>query len=57
MSETLGQQIVIENVAGAGGTTAAARVSKASPDGYTLLIHHVALSAGASLYKNPATTR
>ncbi len=53
MSETLGQQIVIENVAGAGGTTAAARVSKASPDGYTLLIHHVALSAGASLYKNP----
>ncbi len=53
MSETLGQQIVIENVAGAGGTTAAARVSKTAPDGYTLLIHHVALSAGASLYKNP----
>jgi tripartite-type tricarboxylate transporter receptor subunit TctC len=53
MSETLGQQIVVENVAGAGGTTAAARVAKATPDGYTLLIHHVALSAGASLYANP----
>jgi tripartite-type tricarboxylate transporter receptor subunit TctC len=53
MSETLGQQIIAENVAGAGGTAAAARVAKANPDGYTLLIHHVALSAGASLYKNP----
>jgi tripartite-type tricarboxylate transporter receptor subunit TctC len=53
MSETLGQQIIVENVAGAGGTSGAARVAKASPDGYTLLIHHVALSAGAALYKNP----
>ncbi len=53
MSETLGQQIIVENVAGAGGTAGAARVAKASPDGYTLLIHHVALSAGAALYKNP----
>ena len=51
MSATLGQQIVIENVAGAGGTTGAARVAKATPDGYTLLIHHVALAAGASMYK------
>jgi tripartite-type tricarboxylate transporter receptor subunit TctC len=53
LSETLGQQVIVENVAGAGGTAGAARVAKASPDGYTLLIHHVALSAGASLYKNP----
>jgi tripartite-type tricarboxylate transporter receptor subunit TctC len=53
MSETLGQQIIIENVAGAGGTAGASRVAKAQPDGHTLLIHHVALSAGASLYKNP----
>lgn len=51
MSATLGQQVVIENVAGAGGTTGAARVAKATPDGYTLLIHHVALAAGASLYQ------
>ena len=52
MSTTLGQQIVIENVAGAGGTTGAARLAKAEPDGYTLLIHHVALPAAASLYNN-----
>ncbi|HEX2137031.1 MAG TPA: tripartite tricarboxylate transporter substrate-binding protein [Microvirga sp.] len=52
MSETLRQQVVIENVAGAGGTTGAARVAKAERDGYTVLIHHVALAAGASLYKN-----
>jgi tripartite-type tricarboxylate transporter receptor subunit TctC len=52
MGETLGQQIIIENVAGAGGTIAASRVAKAPADGYTLLIHHVALPLGAALYKN-----
>jgi len=52
MSGTLKQQVVIENVAGAGGTTAAARVARAEPDGHTILIHHIALPAGASLYKN-----
>lgn len=52
MSNTLKQQVLIENVAGAGGTTAAARVAKAEPDGHTILIHHIALPAGASLYKN-----
>jgi tripartite-type tricarboxylate transporter receptor subunit TctC len=46
----LGQQIVIENVAGAGGTTGAARAAKSEANGYTLLIHHVALAAGATLY-------
>lgn len=50
MSQTLGQQIVVENAAGAGGTVAAARVARAAPDGYTLLIHHLALAAGATLY-------
>src|SRR3954468_8993672 len=52
MSVTLKKQVIIENVAGAGGTAGAARLAKAEPDGYTLLIHHVALAAGASLYKN-----
>jgi tripartite-type tricarboxylate transporter receptor subunit TctC len=37
MSKTLGQQMVIENVGGAGGTTGSARVAAAAPDGYTLL--------------------
>ena len=52
MSATLKGQIVIENVAGAGGTAGAARVAKAEPDGHTLLIAHVALPAAASLYKS-----
>jgi tripartite-type tricarboxylate transporter receptor subunit TctC len=37
MSKTLGQQLVIENVGGAGGTIGSARVAAAAPDGYTLL--------------------
>jgi tripartite-type tricarboxylate transporter receptor subunit TctC len=37
MSKTLGQQMVIENVGGAGGTIGSARVAAAAPDGYTLL--------------------
>ncbi|MBB6306132.1 tripartite-type tricarboxylate transporter receptor subunit TctC [Xanthobacter tagetidis] len=52
MSASLGQQVVIENIAGAGGTAGAARLAKAAPDGYTILIHHVALAAGAALYGN-----
>lgn len=51
MSTTLGQPVVIENVAGAGGTVGAARTAKAEPDGHTLLIAHVALPASASLYR------
>jgi tripartite-type tricarboxylate transporter receptor subunit TctC len=52
MSATLKAQVVIENVAGAGGTAGAARVAKAEPDGHTLLIAHIALPAAASLYKS-----
>ena len=38
LSEVLGQQVVIENVGGAGGMTGANRVAKAAPDGYTFLL-------------------
>ena len=48
LSEILGQQMVIENVGGAGGMTGTARVAKAAPDGYTLL-----LSGSAVLAQNP----
>jgi tripartite-type tricarboxylate transporter receptor subunit TctC len=48
MSELLGQQMVIENVGGAGGMTGANRVAKAAPDGYTVL-----LSGSAVLTQNP----
>lgn len=52
MSKLLGQPIVIENALGAGGTIAATRASRAEPDGYTLLIHHIGISTAATLYRN-----
>ena len=58
MSKLLGQQIVIENVGGAGGTIGTGRVVRAAPDGYTLLIYHVGLSTAATLYRQlPYDTR
>jgi tripartite-type tricarboxylate transporter receptor subunit TctC len=51
MSKTLKQQVIVENVGGAGGTIAANRVAKASPDGYTLLIHHIGHSTAPALYR------
>jgi tripartite-type tricarboxylate transporter receptor subunit TctC len=52
MSKTLKQQVIVENVVGAGGTIAANRVAKASPDGYTLLLHHIGHSTAPALYRN-----
>ena len=52
MSQSLGQQLIIENIGGAGGMIAAARAARATPDGYTILIHQVALAAGMTMYKN-----
>jgi tripartite-type tricarboxylate transporter receptor subunit TctC len=52
MSRTLGQQIVIENVAGAGGTTGTERVAKSTPDGYTMLFHHSGIAGAPALYSN-----
>src|SRR5436305_14692900 len=47
MSRTLGQTIVIENVAGAGGTTGSTRAMRSPPDGYTLLTGHMGTHAAA----------
>jgi tripartite-type tricarboxylate transporter receptor subunit TctC len=51
MSKTLNQQVIVENVLGAGGTIAANRVAKAAPDGYTLLIHHIGHATAPALYR------
>lgn len=51
MSKTLGQQVLVENVGGAGGTRGAGQVAKAAPDGYTLLIHHIGMATAPSLYR------
>jgi len=50
MSAALGQQIVVQNVTGAGGTLAAGEVAAAEPDGYTVLMHHIGMSTAPSLY-------
>jgi len=50
LQRALGQPIVIENVAGAGGMLAAAKAAKAAPDGYTILLHQNSLAAGVTLY-------
>jgi tripartite-type tricarboxylate transporter receptor subunit TctC len=53
MSQTLGQQIVVENVGGGGGSLGAARVAKAAPDGYTLVMGNLGShAASVGLYKN-----
>jgi tripartite-type tricarboxylate transporter receptor subunit TctC len=54
MGEILGQQMVIENVGGAGGQTGSKRVADAAPDGYSMVIGTVGTHAqGQTLYKRP----
>ena len=54
MSEVLGQQVVIENVGGAGGQIGSKRVADAAPDGYTFVLGTVGTHAqGQTLYKKP----
>lgn len=53
MSRTLGQQIVIENVAGAGGTTGITRGAQSAPDGYTIMMGHMGTHGAApAVYPN-----
>ncbi len=54
MSADLGQQVIVENVGGAGGTLGAGRVASSEPDGYTVLLHHIGMATSATLYRNLA---
>src|SRR2546423_6439103 len=55
LSEILRQQVIVENIGGAGGMAGAARVAKAQPDGYQFVLGNVGTHAqNQTLYKNPA---
>lgn len=51
MAKSLGQTVVVENKTGAGGTLAAAYTARATPDGYTFLIHHNGMATAPALYR------
>src|SRR6187397_2304712 len=54
MSELLGQQVIVENVGGAGGMTGSKRVAEARPDGYTMVLGTVGTHAQSqTMYKKP----
>ncbi|HET9414790.1 MAG TPA: tripartite tricarboxylate transporter substrate-binding protein, partial [Pseudolabrys sp.] len=52
LGDKLKQNFIVENVSGGGTTIATGRVAHAAPDGYTLLIHNLQISANVALYKN-----
>lgn len=51
LRKPLNQTVVVENVGGAGGTLGAAKVARASADGYTLLVHHIGFATAPALYR------
>jgi tripartite-type tricarboxylate transporter receptor subunit TctC len=51
MQSSLKQTVVVENVGGAGGTLGVARVARATPDGYTILIYHIGMATAPALYR------
>lgn len=51
MAKSLGQQVVVENTVGAGGTIGATRVARSKPDGYTIFMHHMGMATAPALYR------
>lgn len=51
MSKALGQTVLVENTVGAGGTIGATRVAHATPNGYTIFLHHMGMATAPALYR------
>ncbi len=54
MGKSLGQPVIVENAAGAGGTIAAAKVARSPANGYTVFLHHMGMATAPALYKKLA---
>jgi len=52
LSAKFKQNVVVENVTGGSTTIATNKVAHAAPDGYTLLLHNLAIAANVTLFKN-----
>ena len=51
LRKPLGQTIIVDNTVGAGGTIGSAKVARATPDGYTLLVNHIGMATAPALYR------
>ena len=51
MTKSLGQQVIIDNTSGAGGTIGSTKVARSKPDGYTLLMVHISHATSPALYR------
>ncbi len=51
MGKALGQTVVVENAVGAGGTIAAAKIARSTPDGHTIFLHHMGMATAPALYR------
>ena len=54
LRKPLGQTVIVDNTVGAGGTIGSARVARATPDGYTLLVNHIGMATAPALYRKLA---
>ena len=51
LRKPLGQTVIVDNAGGAGGTIGPAKVARATPNGYTLLVHHIGMATAPTLYR------